>query len=156
MKVEDGLLDGEVLFHELVHKTEEEKVKIQKSRDAKKKLKENRKKVQEENKKKKESKKEEEKQKSLKGMRKQKSESDVLMQKAAKESYEGNLVEDDDDAQYFRDEVGQEPDKGEESQINEVLMLMWNRFLLQICSREDRRLVISVQTLIQSSIKRRE
>ncbi|XP_046488057.1 protein Peter pan [Neodiprion pinetum] len=111
IKVEDGLLDGQVMYHEFVHKTEEEILKIQKSREVKKKLKENRKKVQEENKKKKEAMKEEEKQKSLKGMKKQRSESDVLMHKAAKESYEDNQVEEDDDAQYYREEVGQEPDK---------------------------------------------
>lgn len=35
MKVEDGLLDGEVLFHELIEKTEEEKVRIQKKREEK-------------------------------------------------------------------------------------------------------------------------
>lgn len=35
MKVEDGLLDGEVLFHELVQKTEEEKALIQKKREQK-------------------------------------------------------------------------------------------------------------------------
>lgn len=36
MKVEDGLLDGEVLFHELIHKTEEEKEAIRKMREIKK------------------------------------------------------------------------------------------------------------------------
>lgn len=35
MKVEDGLLDGEVLFHELVEKTEEEKAIIHKKREEK-------------------------------------------------------------------------------------------------------------------------
>lgn len=35
MKVEDGLLDGEVLFHELVHKTDEEVAAIKKKRDEK-------------------------------------------------------------------------------------------------------------------------
>lgn len=115
MKVEDGLLDGEVLFHELIHKTEEEKLKIEKSREVKKKLKENRKKAQEDNKQKKEAKKEEHKQKSLKGMKRQRSENDILMQKAVREANEGNQVEEDDDAQYYRDEVGQEPDKGKRS-----------------------------------------
>ncbi|KAK2575632.1 hypothetical protein KPH14_011895 [Odynerus spinipes] len=110
MKVESGLLDGEVLFHEFIHKTEEEKMQIQKKREEKKKLKENRKKVQEENKKKKEMKKEEHKEKSLKGMKKKK-ESDILLQNIAKESREATNIEEDDDAQYYRDEVGEEPDK---------------------------------------------
>lgn len=110
IKVEDGLLEGEVLFHDLIEKTEEEKLLIKKRREKKKKLKENRKKVQEENKKRKEAKKEEAKEKSMKGMKKKKSESEILMKKFAKESSENNQVE-DDDAQYYRDEVGQEPEK---------------------------------------------
>lgn len=36
MKIEDGLLDGEVLYHDLIHKTEEEKLEIEKRREAKK------------------------------------------------------------------------------------------------------------------------
>lgn len=36
IKIEDGLLDGEVLYHDLVQKTEEEKAQIQKSREQKK------------------------------------------------------------------------------------------------------------------------
>ena len=115
MKVEDGLLDGEVLFHELVHKTEEEILKIKRKRDDKKKLQENRKKAQDENKRKKETKKQEDKEKSLKGMEKKKKnrkETDILMQKYAKEAYEKTKQEDDDDEQHYREEVGAEPDKG--------------------------------------------
>ncbi|KAI4495176.1 hypothetical protein M0804_001377 [Polistes exclamans] len=99
MKIEGGLLDGEVLFHEFIHKTEEEKLQIQKRRDEKKKLKEKRKKIQDENKKKKELKKEELKEKSMKGMYKK------------KELVEESVVEEDDDAQYYREEVGEEPEK---------------------------------------------
>ncbi|XP_011493967.1 PREDICTED: protein Peter pan [Ceratosolen solmsi marchali] len=109
IKVEDGLLGGEVLFHELINKTEEEKILIQKKREQNKKLKEKRRKIQDENKLKKEAKKQELKEKSLKGIHK-KRESDILMQKIAKESYEANKSDDDDDAQYYRDEVGEEPD----------------------------------------------
>ncbi|XP_058805407.1 protein Peter pan [Phymastichus coffea] len=109
IKVEDGLLDGEVLYHELISKTEEEKLLIQKKREKKRKLKEKRKKIQEENKKKKEDKKQELKQKSLEGIKKKK-ENDILMQKYAKESAEATNQE-DDDAQYYREEVGEEPDK---------------------------------------------
>ncbi|XP_034186865.2 brix domain-containing protein peter pan [Osmia lignaria lignaria] len=108
LKVEDGLLDGEVLYHKYVQKSEEEKLLIKKKREEKKKLKEKRKKVQDENKKRKELQKQEHKEKSLKGMVKKK-ESEVLMQKIAKESVEGNNIE-DDDAQYYREEVGEEPD----------------------------------------------
>ncbi|XP_014208965.1 protein Peter pan [Copidosoma floridanum] len=110
IKVEDGLMEGEVLYHEFVSKTEEEKILLEKKREQKKKLKEKRKKTQEENKNAKEKKKQEHKEKSLQGI-KRKREKDILMQKIAKESYEANKSDEDDDAQYYRDEVGQEPDK---------------------------------------------
>ncbi|XP_057337741.1 protein Peter pan [Microplitis mediator] len=115
MKVEDGLLDGQVMFHENIHKTEEEIKKIAKSREKKQRLKEKRKRTQEENKLKKEALKEEHKEKSLEGIKKKqekvKKESDILMRKYAKESVQDTQQEDDDDAQYYRDEVGEEPDK---------------------------------------------
>lgn len=107
-------MDGEILFHELVHKTEEEKLAIQKKRDEKRKLKEKRKRIQEENKKKKEVQKQEHKEKSLKGIQKKK-ESEVLLQKIAKESAKISETVEDDDAQYYRDEVGEEPDEGEKN-----------------------------------------
>ncbi|KAF2903948.1 hypothetical protein ILUMI_02232 [Ignelater luminosus] len=111
IKVEDGLLDGAVLYHDYIHKTEEEKLAIQKKREAKKKLKEKRKRIQEANKKRKEDEKKELKQKSLKGMQKEKSETDIIMQKASKEANEEAAAEDDDDREYYRQEVGEEPDK---------------------------------------------
>lgn len=104
-------MDGEVLYHEYVHKSEEEKLLIKKRREEKKKLKEKRKKIQEENKKRKELQKQEHKERSLKGMQKKK-ESEILLQKIAKESVEENNIEEDDDAQYYRDEIGEEPDEG--------------------------------------------
>lgn len=36
IKIEDGLLNGEVLYHDSIHKTEEEKEEIAKRRDQKK------------------------------------------------------------------------------------------------------------------------
>ncbi|EFN60319.1 Protein Peter pan [Camponotus floridanus] len=109
IKVENGLLDGEILFHEFIHKTEEEKLTIRKKRAKKQKLKEKRRKIQEENKRKKEIQKQEHKEKSLKGIQK-KRENDMLLQKIAKESAEESKLE-DDDVQYYREEVGEEPDK---------------------------------------------
>lgn len=109
--MENGLLDGEILFHEFVHKTEKEKLALKKKREEKKRLKEKRKRVQEENRKTKEAQKQDHKEKSLKGIQK-KRESDMLLQKIAKESTEKSELEEDDDAQYYREEVGEEPDKG--------------------------------------------
>lgn len=109
--MEDGLLDGEVLYHEYVQKSEEEKLVIKKRREERKKLKEKRKKVQEDNKTKKELQKRDHKEKSLKGIQK-KREGETLLRKIAKESVEVTNIAEDDDAQYYRDEVGQEPDRG--------------------------------------------
>ncbi|XP_050297428.1 protein Peter pan [Anthonomus grandis grandis] len=110
LKIEDGLLDGEVLYHDLVHKSEEEKLEIQKKRELKRKLKEKRKKVQEDNKKAKEMMKEEHKEKSLKGMQKE-TESDIQMKKLAIESNMESKIVDDDDKEYYKQEVGEEPDQ---------------------------------------------
>nr|CAD7454096.1 unnamed protein product [Timema tahoe] len=114
MKVEDGLMNGEVLFHELIQKTDEEKLFIKKKRDEKSKLKEKRKKTQEENTKKKIHMKEEQKQKTLKGMQRKNNEleADVMMKKAVLESNQTGAQEDDDDAAWYRQEVGEEPDTG--------------------------------------------
>ncbi|RZC34190.1 Peter pan, partial [Asbolus verrucosus] len=111
IKIEDGLLDGEVLYHDLIEKSEEEKLEIQKKREAKKKLKEKRKKIQEKNKEIKEKTKQELKEKSLQGMKKNKSETDTMMQQASQEANEVATVPEDDDIEYYRQEVGEEPDK---------------------------------------------
>jgi len=110
IKIEDGLLDGEVLYHDLIYKTEEEKVEIQKKREMKRNLKDKRKKIQNENKIEKDRKKEEHKEKSLKGMKKE-TESDIQMKKASKEAYDQAPVAEDDDREYYRKEVGEEPDQ---------------------------------------------
>ncbi|XP_061704222.1 protein Peter pan [Cydia pomonella] len=115
IKVEDGLMDGEVLFHELIEKTEEEKAAIKKKRDAKKKQKESRKAQQEQNVKRKQREKEELKQKALEGIKKKRevTESQRLMELADAESQagEGGEDDDDDDAGYYREAVGAEPDR---------------------------------------------
>lgn len=111
VKIEDGLMDGEVLYHDFIHKSEEEKAEIKKKRELKKKLKEKRKKIQEENKKLKEAKKQELKEKSLRGMQKISTETDSMIKKAADETNEEMKMEEDDDVEYYRKEVGIEPDK---------------------------------------------
>lgn len=107
IKIEEGLMDGEVMFHELVHKTEEEKRAIQKRIAQRKRLKEERKRTQEQNKKRKEQLKEEHKKKSLAGMhKKQKVEADAIMKKHGNDAQSEAV---DDDVQYYREEVGEEP-----------------------------------------------
>ncbi|OWR54129.1 Suppressor of SWI4 1 protein, partial [Danaus plexippus plexippus] len=112
IKVEDGLMDGEVLFHELVEKTEEEKALIKKKREEKRRLKEKRKAQQAENIKRKEKEKEELKQKALEGIKKKQemTENQRLMELAAAETQDND--QDEDDADYYRQEVGEEPEQG--------------------------------------------
>ncbi|KAG8238449.1 hypothetical protein J437_LFUL002906 [Ladona fulva] len=106
IKVEDALLGGDILYHELIKKTEEEKLLIKKRRAQKMMVKMKRKMNQEKNVKRKEQEKEVHKKKSLKGMNKL--ETDLLMKKAVEE---GKQWEDDDDAEWYRKEVGKEPDR---------------------------------------------
>ncbi|CAH0723988.1 unnamed protein product, partial [Brenthis ino] len=113
IKVEDGLMDGEVLFHELVEKTEEEKALIKKKREEKRRLKEKRKAQQAENVKRKEKEKEELKQKALEGIKKKKelTENQRLMELTAAETQNASDMEqEDNDADYYREEVGAEPE----------------------------------------------
>ncbi|VEN49908.1 unnamed protein product [Callosobruchus maculatus] len=115
IKIEDGLLDGEVLYHDLIHKSEEEREEIQRKRELKKKLKEKRKRIQEENKKKKEEIKAQLKEKSLKGQ-KEKSELKTQPENGAQSGAKMEVTQDentqaDDDREYYREEVGEEPDK---------------------------------------------
>ena len=126
VKIEEGMHDGEVLYHKFVEKTESEKREIKKAREKRKKEKENRKKVQEQNVKKKEQGKEEHKQKSLEGMMKKKIQqlkdsgegvpaqfqgemADTSSQADGKE--ENDMSEDDADEEWYRKEVGEEPEK---------------------------------------------
>lgn len=126
IKIEDGLMDGEVLFHDLIEKTEEEKEAIRKSREAKKKLKEKRKKIQDDNTKRKEHAKEVLKEKSLQGMKNKTGDDEdndeetnknknSEVKRPKKRRHEGEddwqVEDDDDDAQYYREEVGEEPDR---------------------------------------------
>ena len=49
VKIEEGLLDGEIIHHEFVEKTEEQKKEIRETREKRKREKEKRKKEQEKN-----------------------------------------------------------------------------------------------------------
>lgn len=112
VKIEEGLCSGEVLFHEYVKKTPEEIREIKKRREEKRKLKEQRKKKQQENIKRKEKEKALHKARSIEGQRKK--------QKLAKEGDDGDDaaevpmdtgdVMDSDDADWYRQDVGQEPE----------------------------------------------
>lgn len=99
-KIQDDLFKGEVLYHNTIIKTEEELVQIKKAREEKKRLKEMRKRIQNENVAKKEVKKGEHKKRSMAG-------------KSNDDDNPNEIEMADDDAEYYRDEVGEEPDEGE-------------------------------------------
>ena len=124
VKIEEGMHDGEVLYHRWVEKTEEEKRKIKIAREKRRKEKEKRKKEQDQNVKKKEIDREEHKQKSLDGMMKKKlqklKESGDVPAQFQGEIADGNENSDenrtgkddsDGDEEWYRKEVGEEPEK---------------------------------------------
>ncbi|XP_076461005.1 suppressor of SWI4 1 homolog isoform X2 [Babylonia areolata] len=101
VKIEEGLGDGAVLFHEFVSKTPEEVQSLKAMVEKKRQLRERRKREQLENIRKKAEKKEKNKQKSLAGMKK----------KTAQAADGADESSSDDDAAYFKEEVGKAPDK---------------------------------------------
>lgn len=103
IKIEDDLMTGEVLFHEYVVKTEEELAKIKKRRADRLRLKEQRKKIQQENKEKKEDRENENK--------KSKNAKKVEQKRLLRDAKEALGEIEDDDADYYRDEIGADPEK---------------------------------------------
>lgn len=131
IKIEEGLIEGEVLYHQFIQKTEEEKKVIRLRRETRRYLKKNEKacltllklnynqtifsdrknnekvrKIQEAERKQKEEVKERHREKSMEGMKRK----EDLSKFAVNEENEAD--EEDDDAEYYRSEIGQEPEKG--------------------------------------------
>lgn len=91
VKIEDGLFTGDILYHKQVVKTEEELTAIKVQREEKRRLKLERKKVQSDNVDRK------------------------LNDKQKSKQYandEDVRTDEDDDAAYYKEEIGEEPDKG--------------------------------------------
>lgn len=137
VKIEEGIVDGEVLYHQFIQKTEEEKKIIRQRRETRRydewteifllkiwsfsrvpnftfdiimnlrKNDEKVRKIQEAQRKKKEEVKEQHREKSMEGM-KRKQDKEALGKFAENEEE----AAEDDDAEYYRSEVGQEPEKG--------------------------------------------
>ncbi|XP_067615445.1 protein Peter pan [Eurosta solidaginis] len=101
MKIEEGLLTGEVLYHDHIVKTEEEKEKLRKMIEKKRKLKEYRKKVQEDNR----ARNIRAKEGTTGSRKKAKTEAAAIGDDAKEESAS------EDDAKYYKEEVGEEPDE---------------------------------------------
>jgi ribosome biogenesis protein SSF1/2 len=107
-KVESDLMTGEVLYHKEIVKTTDEILKMKKKRADKRVSKEQRKKIQEENKAKKEKAKEEHKQKTSGVKQFVMTESDKRLLKDADEAIDDTP---EDDADYYKDEIGENPEK---------------------------------------------
>ena len=118
VKIEEGLLDGEILHHEFVQKTDEEKKEIRDNRERRKREKEKRRKEQEKNVRKKEKEKQVHKEKTLEGMNQKEMKKKISEYKEEQKSkgeegvsLKGDASSDDDDAAYYQEEVGEKPDK---------------------------------------------
>ncbi|XP_045211549.2 suppressor of SWI4 1 homolog [Mercenaria mercenaria] len=104
IKIEEGICEGQVMYHGLITKSEAELALMKALREKKKKIKETRRQQQQKNIQKKESEKETHKQKSLEGIRKKNLEDGV-------EQPETQVSDDeDDDVDYYRQELGHMPD----------------------------------------------
>lgn len=105
IKIQNDLFTGEVLYHNTIVKTEEEIAALKKAREEKKRLKELRRKIQNENVAKKEQQKGEHKKRSMAG--------------AVKSEQVNEEEHVDNDADYYREAVGEEPDEGKiKQQLN--------------------------------------
>jgi len=112
VKIEEGLCDGKVVHHSFIEKSLEEVNALEQSRKEKQKLKEQRQKEQNQNIVEKKRTQEEHKKKCLEGM-------GTETEKDAKDGDdndqgedEDEFTSDEDDAEYFRKEVGEEPEVG--------------------------------------------
>lgn len=101
IKIQNELFTGEVLYHNAIVKTEKEIAEMKKAREEKKRQKELRRKIQNENVGKKEREKDEHKKRSMVGNMKSEPNDDAN---------EDEHI--DNDADYYREAVGEEPDEG--------------------------------------------
>ncbi|CAJ0946987.1 unnamed protein product [Ranitomeya imitator] len=107
---EEGLNDGKVLYHNYIKKTEEEIMAMLDRREKKLKQKSERKKKQEQNVKRKKAMNEENKKRSLAGMKRKRPEDEDDEVEDPGEQDPADVSE-DDDVEYYRQTVGEEPDK---------------------------------------------
>lgn len=111
-KIQDDLFRGDVLYHNTIIKSEEELLEIKKAREEKKRLKDSRKRTQNENVAKKAAQKDAHKKKSL-------------VNKSQGDDNPNEVEVMDDDAEYYRKEVGEEPDEGK--LLSSLLLFKSNR-----------------------------
>jgi len=111
VKIEEGVCSGEVLYHKYVKKSAEEIKKLKKKKLKEAKEKEKRRKEQEKNVERKAQEKEENKKRSLAGMKRKAEEDQDDESDEEVVSEEEKEASDVDDADYYRQEVGDEPEE---------------------------------------------
>ncbi|XP_009469807.1 PREDICTED: uncharacterized protein LOC104018404, partial [Nipponia nippon] len=119
IKVEEGLAQGNVLYHSFVHKTEAEVKEILARKEAKLQLKAERRQKQEADVERKRRQREAHREKSLAGIRRkrqQDGDSDAE-DPGAPEQQDAAEQSEESDAEYYRQEVGEEPDKGRDPAV---------------------------------------
>ncbi|KAF6727734.1 Suppressor of SWI4 1-like [Oryzias melastigma] len=113
IKIQEGMSDGNVLYHSSISKTEEEIQEILRRKEKQLKEKEERRKQQEQNVATKKEQREEHKKKSLEGIKRKRSEAeeDSEVEDPGMEEGQAADAESDDDKEYYRQAVGEEPDE---------------------------------------------
>ncbi|XP_028376555.1 suppressor of SWI4 1 homolog isoform X3 [Phyllostomus discolor] len=115
IKIQEGVGEGNVLFHSFVHKTEEELQAILAAKEEKLRLKAQRQDQQAQNIQRKQERREAHRKKSLAGMKRARAEadgdSDAEDPGAPPEAEVAGQQEEEDEAEYFRQAVGEEPDE---------------------------------------------
>ncbi|XP_010899504.2 suppressor of SWI4 1 homolog [Esox lucius] len=114
VKIEEGMGEGNVLYHAVIAKTEEELQEILIRKEAQMKEKQERKRKQEQNIAEKNALREENKKRSLAGMKRKRPEEEEVDPEVEDPGNQDNrppVVESDDEAEYYRQAVGEEPDE---------------------------------------------
>ncbi|TKS92104.1 Suppressor of SWI4 1 -like protein [Collichthys lucidus] len=112
-KIQEGMGEGNVLYHNIISKTEEEIQEILNRKEAQLKDKESRRKKQEQNVALKKEKREENKKKSIEGIKRKhaEAEEDSDVEDPGTQQDTPAAVESDDEVEYYRQAVGEEPDE---------------------------------------------
>nr|XP_046272531.1 suppressor of SWI4 1 homolog [Scatophagus argus] len=113
MKIQEGMGEGNVLYHSIISKTEEEIQEILNRKEAQLKEKEDRRKKQEQNVALKKEKQEENKKRSLEGIKRKhaEAEEDSEVEDPGMQNDQAAAVESDDEVEYYRQAVGEDPDE---------------------------------------------
>ncbi|XP_045402697.1 suppressor of SWI4 1 homolog isoform X2 [Lemur catta] len=115
IKIQDGVGEGKVVFHRFVHKTEEELQAMLAAKEHKLRLKAQRQAQQAENVQRKQQQREAHRKKSLEGMRKKRAKANADGDSDAEDPgpplEDSQREEEEDEAEYFRQAVGEEPDE---------------------------------------------